>query len=89
MKPTFGKLAALAMPLAGRGKWYHNDTKLSNTGPSCCCERPPPRAYAPVAQRIEHQTSNLGVAGSSPAGRTNNFKRLPPRPEAGADPGYR
>ena len=25
---------------------------------------------APVAQRIEHQTSNLGVAGSSPAGRT-------------------
>jgi hypothetical protein len=24
---------------------------------------------APVAQRIEHQTSNLGVAGSSPAGR--------------------
>jgi hypothetical protein len=26
---------------------------------------------APVAQRIEHQTSNLGVAGSSPAGCTN------------------
>ena len=25
---------------------------------------------APVAQRIEHQTSNLGVGGSSPSGRT-------------------
>ena len=30
---------------------------------------------APVAQRIEHQTSNLGVAGSSPAGRTNCFPK--------------
>jgi hypothetical protein len=31
---------------------------------------------APVAQRIEHQTSNLGVAGSSPAGRANLLNKL-------------
>jgi hypothetical protein len=29
--------------------------------------------YAPVAQWIEHQTSNLGVAGSSPARGTTIF----------------
>jgi hypothetical protein len=36
---------------------------------------------APVAQRIEHQTSNLGVAGSSPAGRakySNELDQFPP-----------
>jgi hypothetical protein len=32
--------------------------------------RPLKRDKAPVAQRIEHQTSNLGVARSSRAGRT-------------------
>jgi hypothetical protein len=31
---------------------------------------------APVAQRIEHQTSNLGVARSSRAGRTNKISNL-------------
>jgi hypothetical protein len=50
---------------------------ISNIGRSSCLERSSARAWyktfakAPVAQRIEHQTSNLGVAGSSPAGRTN------------------
>jgi hypothetical protein len=31
---------------------------------------------APVAQRIEHQTSNLGVGGSSPSGRASKIKEL-------------
>ena len=35
-------------------------------------------AYAPVAQWIEHQTTDLEVGGSSPTGRTN--LRDPPFP---------
>jgi hypothetical protein len=34
------------------------------------------RGPAPVAQRIEHQTSNLAVAGSSPARRANKIRQL-------------
>ena len=38
---------------------------------------------APVAQRIEHQTSNLGVARSSRAGRTNKINNLAAKREVG------
>lgn len=36
-----------------------------------------PNMWAPVAQWIEHQTSNLGVAGSSPARGIFSFLLLP------------
>ena len=53
------------------GKWYNDATThfASEVVPGRTAR---PRTWqAPVAQWIEHQTSNLGVAGSSPAGRTN------------------
>jgi hypothetical protein len=51
------------------GKWYNDATThfASEVVPGRTAR---PRTWqAPVAQWIEHQTSNLGVAGSSPAGR--------------------
>ena len=51
------------------GKWYNDATThfASEVVPGRTAR---PRAWqAPVAQWIEHQTSNLGVGGSSPSGR--------------------
>ena len=32
--------------------------------------------FAPVAQRIEHQASDLGVGGSNPSGRASDWNNM-------------
>jgi hypothetical protein len=66
MKKSYRKISAKQSPLS-----------LLSNSPVDACDRwsmyGAGGGHAPVAQWIEHQTSNLGVAGSSPARGTTIF----------------